>query len=532
MSLKATEVVLIAAYVAYSALWAYIWIIRFSFLFIINYTVFYYIIMSVFAGAGAFPLYRIAERKVGRLAALCISLSYLAYFPLAAADWSGADLAFPTLFLMAYYLYAESKNGSAAMIFSLGSVLGPLPSLFSFVFSAHLLPKDRSYYITVAVSSASLAAYAVLNQFPRVAFSPGMVFGGTFALLIVLLPLLFAPLISFWALALIPLALLAVLSPGYQYPGVLLSGAIAPFLPFIFLGMVEGVQRLAGVDRKALKVFSVILLINASLFAAVYQPVSPLNQYTTLDFGFANVIKNYDQMRAVYGNISNMLKLVQPGSTVLVQESIMPPGNVKLYTLSQVNPKASFQYVLAGPNSSYFVPQGPSGITMSSLAEKLYSSNYGVLAEADDMVLMERNYTGPVVYYRPTSVTWTADKILPLGKTVLYDDELIVLNPKQVQAWYIPDNFLPVGNYTLIAYMKQSTPSSSNLMSIAIFSDNMTHLLSFHYVSSSMVNESWTRVEYTFSVPRLYSNVEIFSYIYSWQGSLYLSNVSVVGKAF
>lgn len=530
--MKLTEGALLAAYAAYSAMWIYIWVVRLSIIQIhLTFILFYYAFMSLFAGVGAFPIYRIAEEKLGSLAALCISLSYLLYFPIAGANWVGADTAFPTLLLLAYYLYQRKKAGYSSIAYALGSMLGPLPSLFSFILISFAFASSRRkvYYIPLAVSSISLSAYAVLHQFPSLAINSGLFNEGLFALFIVLLPLLFAPLASYWALALIPFAVLAVASSGYQYPQVIVSGAIITFIPFIFLGLIYGASHITRGNNKALKVFSVILLINVASFAAVYQPVSPLNQYSTLDFGFTQVIKEYESMRAVYANVSNMLKLVPPGSAVLVQESVMPPGKIKLYSLSQVNPNASFQYVLAGPNSSYFVPQGPSGITMSSLAERLYSSNYGVLAEADDMVLMERNYNGPIIYYRPTSVTWTADKILPLGKTVLYDGELIVLNPQGVQAWYIPDNFLPPGNYTLIAYMMQSTPSSSNRMSIAIFSDSLTVPLSFHYISSSMVNESWTRVEYTFSVPRVYSNVEVFAYIYSWQGSLYLSNVSIVG---
>lgn len=106
---------------------------------------------------------------------------------------------------------------------------------------------------------------------------------------IILLPLLFAPLTSYWALALIPLAVLAFASSGYQYPQIIISGAITPFIPFIFLGLIEGSHYITRENKKVLKVLLIILLINITSFAAVYQPVSPLNSYSSVNFGMSNI---------------------------------------------------------------------------------------------------------------------------------------------------------------------------------------------------------------------------------------------------
>ncbi|MGC8676570.1 MAG: hypothetical protein ACP5T3_03620, partial [Candidatus Micrarchaeia archaeon] len=523
-ALKLTEGALLAAYAVYSIMWIYIWTVRLSIIQIhLSFSLLYYVFMSLFAGMGAFPLYRIAEGRLGNIAALSISLSYLLYFPLAGANWSGTDTAFTTLLLLAYYFYDRKKAAYSSIAYALGSVLGPLPSLFSFIIisSTYVSSRRKVYYIPLAVSSVSLSAYAVLRQFPSLTLNSGLFYAGFFALFIMLLPLLFAPLASYWALALIPLAVLAFSSSGYQYPQAIFSGAVMPFIPFIFLGLINGASRIARGNNKSLKVFSVILLINAASFAAVYQPVSPLNQYSTLDYGFVQLMSSYNQAKELYGNMSGMLELLPAGSSVLVQENILPPGNIRAYAMAQVSSDqlSSFKYVLVGPNSSYFGPM--------SAAEKLYS-NYGILAEADDMVLLGKNYTGPISYYRPTSVTWQAASIIPLSKTFLDDGVLSTSDAKGMQAWYIPYNFLPPGNYTITLYVKQSSPSPSNQLSVAIFADNLTRLLSLRYISNSMVNESWTRIEYSFTVQALNSNIEISSYINSWQGSIYISNITVM----
>ena len=171
--MKLTEGILLAAYAVYSIIWIYIWVIRFSFIQInpmLNGSTLYYVLMSLFAGIGTFPIYRIAEEKLGSLAALCISLSYLLYFPLAGADWSGTDIAFPTLLLLAYYFYQRKRSSYSAIAYVLGSVLGPLPSLFSFIIISSTFASSRRkvYYIPLAVSSISFSAYAVLRQFPSI----------------------------------------------------------------------------------------------------------------------------------------------------------------------------------------------------------------------------------------------------------------------------------------------------------------------------------------------------------------------------
>ncbi len=534
--MKKSSLALGISYLVYLALWAYVWVIRFYLVFpYFNYNILYNIVLSAFSGATVFPLYLIAKKRLNTSTAFLISLAYLLYFPLAGLNWAGnAEALFPFLFLTAYYLYSERKYSASALLYALGSLIGPLPSLLSFGFSSYQLWNDRKKlsYVPFFVSLASFVTYALLHRFPAFTLSMNNAYSGAFAVIILLIPLLFAPLISYWGFSVLVLLFFALLSNGFQYPEIILSGYIAPFIPFIFLGLIEASEFFRDFDDKGLKVFSAVFIINVTLFAAVYQPFSPLNSYSSLDYGLTQVIGQYNQVRAVYENLSSMLNLVPSGSSVLMQNSFFPSSRVKIYLLNEVSPSSltSFKYVLVGPNSSAM--QQVSGISMASIAEKLYSMNYGVLAEAYDMVLLEKNYSGPPAYYKPTTVTWSSNQIVTLGKTFRYNNEIVDTNAEGIQVWYLPYNFIPPGNYTMIIYLKQNMPSGSNLMSLAIFADNLTLLLNMHYISNDNVNTSWTKVVYSFTVPKLYSNVEVFAYVYSWKGSIFLSNVTITQASF
>ncbi|MDG6931744.1 MAG: hypothetical protein JRN26_06535 [Nitrososphaerota archaeon] len=520
--MKASLAATITAYGAYVVAWAYVWVMRAS-ISLSAYSALQYTLISAFNGLGAFPLYFIMKKRAGGLQAALLAVAYILYFPLAGIDWSGTIAIFTTLFLFGYYLYTV-KSRFAIAIFALAAVTGWTFALVSLIFSAYLAYRDRKYISYFAVSAVSLGLYTLLYPSSMPAMGQTVMGSGLIALFLAFLPLMFTSLLDSYALLLLPLAVLALLSPGYQFPTVFYTGALSAFIPFIFISSANSIGRITKFDRNRMKVVLVLVLVNAGMLAAVYQPYSPLNQYSSINYNFGQIISNYSQEKEMYMQVSQMLKHVPPGSTVIVQETLpFTISGIAVYSMQQAPSVQNPEYVLAGPYNSYFT----SG--MASYAERLYDTgHYGIIAEADGMVLLGRNYTGPLEYYFPTAIFVPAGKLTPLGNSVINSGNIELTDVSNAQGWDGPLTFLPPGNYTLVIYMKQSAMDQSNSLSIAVFSDNLLHILVNHYINGSYVGTLWTKYEVNFSVNSVYQNVEVFSYINSWKGTLYVANESLV----
>ncbi len=122
--------------------------------------------------------------------------------------------------------------------------------------------------------------------------------------------------------------------------------------------------------------------------------------------------------------LKNIMSLIPENSTILAQSNLPSPvpelstdykiifsNNLTVDNHYWNNVNCRIDYVLADLNSSSYTAGSPSMYNFTNL---FYGSgNYGILAEASSIALLERNYTGPILYYRPTYREFSASSLTP-----------------------------------------------------------------------------------------------------------------------
>ena len=509
------------------------------------------VFQSFFLGLGAYPIYRIAERSLQseRLAFL-LAISYLLYFPLAGVNWFDFhyQALFPTLFLFGYLFYVERRELLSLVFMILSGMVHYPYTVFPLMFALMLMiGKNRRRDIKIwlpllLVASAIIALNVALYG----------VFGATFGtvsaplqrptlsqvvltVLMAFLPLSFIFVISRWAFFLIPfLALISTTHYAYYvYPLVFRSQYGALYIPFVFLGTIEGIgtlerRKIADKGRATAVVFLGVLI-----FASIYQPYSPLNAYTSVNYGFSRILNvNLTQ----YDQLMKLLSLIPPGSKVLIPENVpeafYPYFKLQPYSNGYTNPELVFnhtiQYIVVGPygEAYYSIPPHPM-IPMNELVVNASEMGYGIYAEAYGMMVLKYNYTGPPVYYYPLREYFPSSGFIPTAPWFLKNGLITATDVMGEQLWYGPELLLPPGNYTIIVFVKTTSFSKDNWMGIAVYANYQTELITVYYLNGASLRPGWNQVKISFEVPRIYENEEVVGYAYNWTGTLWVRGIYI-----
>ncbi|MFP3132984.1 MAG: hypothetical protein RXR19_02585, partial [Nitrososphaeria archaeon] len=81
--------------------------------------------------------------------------------------------------------------------------------------------------------------------------------------------------------------------------------------------------------------------------------------------------------------------------------------------------------------------------------------------------------------------------------------------------------------YIMTVFLKSTSNSSSNWLSVAVYADDETELITFYYIKGASLKPGWNAVNISFTVPRVYANVEVIGYAYKWQGTLYVKGIYI-----
>ena len=531
------------------------------------------IFQSALIGFAVFPLYGIAKYYLkDELSSLLIAASYLLYFPLAGVNWFDAhyQALFPTLFLLGYYFYLNKKLVPSLIFFLLSSMIRypyfVFPTLFALIV---LIGQIKERNIRKVEFATTIIAFGVLltvifytvyshgayvqNFVGTVRLGVGTPSGllnlklNTFALF--LFPLLLLPLLSKrWILFYVPFFYLVATTTfwGYIYPNVFMLQYPAGIVPFLFLGTVDAIALLSGARVRRSRVISAMLLITVVIFAVAYEPYGPLNAKSGIDYNFEQQtrasISLYDQMNRMIALINSSdpyvlfqsnIPQVLPRPLEYVRTPLITNMREVTYNFMHIYPNGTsvpvrVDYVLSDPYSSwyYFKQSPPFNASMYDFIRELYAStNFGLLAEASGMMLLERNYSGGVKYFVPLNQNFSDSQML--SSINQHDFNYTDFNSNTYTiAWYGPYTNLYPGIYR-VTYWLYTTNSNNSLLLQITANDGSTVLVSKLVEPGTLKAYKWNEYNLTFYSNEIYSAVEFRGLISKWNGTLLFKGVSL-----
>ncbi len=508
------------------------------------------VFQSFFLALGAYPVYVISLEKLKNASlATLFAASYLLYFPMAGVNWFDFhyQALFPTLFLLGYWFYLRGRSALSLIFMALsGTVHYPytvFPALFAIMLAAGKeRRKDIKIWAPLILITGSIFAVNFLMHgvfwatFGTVNAPPAKpeYYSVYLTIILILLPLIFAPLFSKWLIFLTPFFALIFLVKyyAYVYPYLFEVQYDALFIPFVFLGAIEGVEWLERKNIIRKKAAVGVIFVSVVMFASIYQPYSPLNSYTSVNYDFSKIFSiNFTE----YNQLMKLLSLIPKGSSVLVSdndpEAFYPYYGLVPYDNRYTNPQlvlnGTIKYIVAGPFGIMYINKEPKpGIPMDELVENASRSGFGLYAEAYGLMLLKYNYSGPLKYYYPLREYIPSSGFVPTAPWYMKNGMIVATNA-HAQIWFGPELIMPPGKYTLTVIIKSTSNSSSNWLSVAVYADDQTRLVTVYYINGASLKPGWNYVNISFTVPEVYANEEVIGYAYKWQGTLYVKGIYV-----
>lgn len=394
-----------------------------------------------------------------------------------------------------------------------------------------------------------------------------------FTLLLLFAPLVGLPLLSRrWFLFLLPSIYLVLFSPlsVWNYPYLFQLQYTAPIIPFLFLGAIDAMaslfssrqvfsdrgndttnQHISLPNREKMELFDVatLILILTTLLGTAYLPYGPLNDHVVMNYGLSEHTEvNWTR----YNELENMIKLIPSDNKYVIYQDNIPqvlprptfnPSNPNLlvagfnipqnFTISGQNGKwisITPDYILADPyNSWLYSSLGPYNFSMYDIVHELYASgHYGILSEATGMILLEKNYAGPVKYFTPFSNYYPATMFLTFsGSGSRLVGGTIVVNNNPYYAWYGPYVYISPGKYIVNYEMKVTNNSGNNWMNLNVVS-NDGNIINHHITGNNFTRVNhWTNISTTIYVNNTLANVQFRGDNTHWNGTIYFRGVTI-----
>ncbi|MGB9730178.1 MAG: DUF2079 domain-containing protein [Thermoprotei archaeon] len=546
------------------------------------------IFQQVFITTGVFPLYGIAKHVLkSKYIALMISLSFLVYPYIAGLYWYNMfyQSLFPTLFLFAYYLYIKSRYKSSIVIFLLSGltsfpymlfiVLFSIVILFETVYKRKFEHISLKYPFILFISSSVIflimnysnpSFYGNLYMFMPKYYPFSNIDYKVNVILVLLVPLLAFPVISKkFLIMLIPYfyALFSLTPPNSS----LLAYQYAPLaIAFLYLGFIDTLNDFSEDEKIELKTlkdkikhslsdikfkFTALMLILVILFASVYLPIGPFNQYSNSNFNFAeNTAANY----TAYNELTHIISMIPSNEPyVLTQNNIIEiyprplvngvplVAGITSFTnltsdgvylnLDGKNVYVKINYILADLKSRWYVSGNPSMYNFTSL---FYSSGkFGIVAETSGFILLERNYTGPVKYYVPNNIYFPASSLNLGPNTTIKNNVLYANNTKHTILWSTNMFNLAPGTYRFILSIYTNSSFVNNELQFNISANGNPLFQRYNLTGSVFQNTgNWTNISFNITLNSFYNKISITCYSINWNGSIAFKNIALLQDSY
>lgn len=512
------------------------------------------VFQSVIIGVTVFPLFGIARHFTGDVkSSLFIALTFIFYYPMGGVNWF--DFHFmalvPFLFTTGFYFYLERRDSLSFLFVFLAVISDYLVPLIAIIFSALIFRERKRLSLAVAFSSTAVflvaTAYfgfgylAYWSNFGSVSHYVSVVTATwqekLFYLLCITAPLLFIPFLDRKYIFLtVPFLCFAFLNSYYPYISPMFFQYPSLIAPFLFISLSRGINFSGHVDRKKIRTTALtVLVLNVSL-AIVLMPWGPLNSdiAQSYDFSGNTAVQNYDL------ELQGMIHMIPRGSTVLIQDNMpqlcigyqwMLPDNWHRGIYPEYVIEDPYSYFLTHP-SLYTTPEN---VTMMNIFNYLYSSgHYGIVAEESGIILMERNYSGPVLHYIPFSSIFSAREMILNNAS--YSGRYIVIKDDHTspgewnQAWGGPYVNLAPGYYEATYILRGEGAVANDSVDLVVSHHAGKGVMTVNstvFYGYMLDGENWTYVTLYFHVPEIYGYVEFRADSPEWTGSLYLQGVSV-----
>ncbi|MGC9113248.1 DUF2079 domain-containing protein [Acidilobus sp.] len=335
-----------------------------------------------------------------------------------------------------------------------------------------------------------------------------------------LLPVLFLPLLSWrWAPALLPfIALLAFSSYwGYHYPYFFRLQYPSIIMAPVWLGTIEGASLISRGSRRAATYVAAGVLIASAVTAAFFEPYGPLNYMSFTDYQLSQWT-SFNM--TYYESMIDVISMVPRNATMIAAQDNMPEllprpnGDVILGCIGA----NQSQYVIVNVVHGlylYYDNTDVCGESMLEVADWALRSGYGIVAEEGGTMLLERNYSGGVVAFRPYSYSYGPGDLWPLftawyGKGYINVTDFHYDRLEGLFAEPHALNFLP-GRYNVTFYlMNEDLSPSTRLYAVVtgyyISGDGLltqVTLLNESVPASLLPQGRWARVTLSFYSPTL-----------------------------
>lgn len=446
--------------------------------------------------------------------------------------------------------------------------------IFTFSIAFLLIRMITAGIFTISIStSTSPMSYNITNRLMTILLLFGV--------------LLFIPAFSKrWILFFIPSFYLIFFGSNPYYYPMLFHDQYALFIyPFIYLALIDGLAFLIHLNKKSnhknllrklqikkisknrkivITLLSIIIIL--ALLDTVYEPYGPYNSGSNVNYGFGNSLKsNSSQFEA----LSQVTKLIPDNNPYILTQNnlieiypreMIPPNSIsglpliagmldigKNLSINEISENkipivisnnityTNVDYILADVYSSWYNFNSYGYPSMSFLIAKFYNSGfYGMVAEDNGIILLERGYTGKVKLYSPINEEYTPSQFSTLWYASHVDNEIIIKNAPYpnidgLASWYGPCVGLPKGTYRINFILATSNNSIGNHINLDVYIYPEPTNLVNETINGKMFNQTDTKETFslTFHINKFISNLQFRGIDAKWSGTLIFYGVSV-----
>ena len=311
-------------------------------------------------------------------------------------------------------------------------------------------------------------------------------------------------------------------------------------------------KNLASTNLGLEKKIVILIFVLIILFAFVYEPYGPLNKYSNADY---NLQQNLVVNMTLFNELEQMINMIPKNDPYVLVQNNMPeyyprqlpyngsymiagvvnfsanlaPNHICYQTTNGNIVNARIDYILADQYSTWFYYGNPS---MCDFVTKLYSGgHYGILAEASGLVLLERNYTGPIKLYDSFDAYLKASTFFDALNDKSGNNNISGYNLKDQTMWYGGQIFLMPGKYNVSFELCANNVSVLNHITLdAVYRNNSgdIQLLDALVVNgSNLIPGRITNVSILITVNKPISDVQFRGLYANWLGKLSFKGVKV-----
>ncbi len=309
--------------------------------------------------------------------------------------------------------------------------------------------------------------------------------------------------------------------------------------------------------RRALGVAATIAVLGL-LLALVFQPYGPLNQVGPESFPVA---ATQHANLTLFHELSTLIGLIPRSNPYVLFQNDMPEAlprvldylqtplvsseidwlNISVwdaihdqFPLELFNGEvvqAQISYLIDNPQGPLFFAYATPGISMYYFVRAVYESGqYGVMGEASGMLLLQRGYLGPLVYYVPYEANFSARQLWSwsTGAPSL-SAPITRSNFTNGRLWWGPYATLSPGGYEATIWLRSSDLSASNVLPVRITAEDGAVALASANISGTdfSATNTWQAFEIPFFLNDTMEDVQVATQNASWSGTISVDAVQL-----